>query len=124
MSSIYRQSKLGDSLVEALDVMIKDEKITPDLAFKVLGEFDSAMVNALATKVTARATFKGHLDTYRFCDNVWTFVLSDASFKTSGAQMYCPDILVDKVKIVCVDSRFVEVKSGAPNAVLVKPEQQ
>jgi hypothetical protein len=37
-SSIYRQSKLGDSLVEALDVMIKDEKITPDLAYKVLGE--------------------------------------------------------------------------------------
>lgn len=120
MSSIYRQSKLGDSLVEALDVMITQEKITPDLAYKVLGEFDSAMVNALATKVNARATFKGHLDTYRFCDNVWTFVLSNASFKTSGAQMYSPDIVVDKVKIVCVDSRFVEVNSA--NTVKTEPQ--
>lgn len=53
---------------------------------------------------------------------VWTFVLSDASFKTSGAQMYCPDIVVDKVKIVCVDSRFVEVKSNASNAGQIKTE--
>ena len=35
-----------------------------------------AMVNALATKVTARATFQGHLDTYRFCDNVRPPVLN------------------------------------------------
>lgn len=109
--------------MEALDVMITSEKITPDLAYKVLGEFDAAMVNALATKVNARATFKGHLDTYRFCDNVWTFVLTNASFKTSGSPLYTPDIQVDKVKIVCVDSRFVEVKSGAAStAVKVEPQ--
>ena len=37
-SEIYRQGKLGDCLVEALDELIKNEKISPDLAYKVLSE--------------------------------------------------------------------------------------
>ncbi len=28
------------------------------------------MIEALEKRVVARASFKGHLDTYRFCDNV------------------------------------------------------
>ena len=35
---LYRQSKLGDCLVEALDDLINADKITPPLAMKVLGE--------------------------------------------------------------------------------------
>lgn len=35
---LYRQSKLGDSLVEALDQLVTEGKITPDLALKVLAE--------------------------------------------------------------------------------------
>ena len=31
-------SRLGDSLVEALDVLVEAEKISPDLAMKVLAE--------------------------------------------------------------------------------------
>lgn len=48
-SSIYRQSKLGDSLVEALDVLIKDGKVTPDLAYKVLSEVSHLTQQCLAT---------------------------------------------------------------------------
>jgi hypothetical protein len=36
MSAIYRGSKLGDCLVEALQKLIDEEKITGDLAQKVL----------------------------------------------------------------------------------------
>lgn len=35
---LYRGASIGDSLVEALDALISDEKITPDLAYKVLQE--------------------------------------------------------------------------------------
>lgn len=35
---VYRQSKLGDCLVEALDELITNEKITPALAMKILAE--------------------------------------------------------------------------------------
>lgn len=36
MSAIYRGSKLGDCLVEALQKLIDEDKITGDLAQKVL----------------------------------------------------------------------------------------
>ena len=36
MSAIYRGGKLGDSLVEALDVLVTEGKIDGDLAQKVL----------------------------------------------------------------------------------------
>ena len=38
---VYRQSKLGDCLVEALDELITNEKITPALAMKILAEVPS-----------------------------------------------------------------------------------
>ena len=37
-TEIYRQTKLGDSLVSALEDLLEKEKITPDLAIKVLSE--------------------------------------------------------------------------------------
>ena len=38
MSSIYQHSKLGESLKEALKILIKDGKVTPHLADNVFGE--------------------------------------------------------------------------------------
>ena len=38
-------------------------------------------------------------------------MLSNASFKTSHSIVYTPEMTVDKVKIVCVDSRFVDLDS-------------
>lgn len=35
---VYRRSKLGDCLVEALDELITNDKITPALAMKILAE--------------------------------------------------------------------------------------
>ena len=37
-AEIYRQTKLGDSLVSALEVLVESDKITPELAIKVLSE--------------------------------------------------------------------------------------
>ena len=42
---------------------------------------------------------QGHLNTYRFCDNVWTFVLNDVEFRNGDF------VTVDKVKIVAVDGK-------------------
>jgi transcription initiation factor TFIIA small subunit len=38
---------------------------------KVLSQFDSSIADALKTHVKSRATLKGHLNNYRFCDDVW-----------------------------------------------------
>ncbi|PRD35160.1 UNVERIFIED_CONTAM: Transcription initiation factor IIA subunit 2 [Trichonephila clavipes] len=47
----------------------------------------------------------GHLETYRFCDNVWTFVLKDVEFREVQEL-----IRVDKVKIVACDGKDVQLK--------------
>ena len=49
-----------------------------------------------------RVSYQGHLHTYRFCDNVWTFILTDAVFQTEGDVQ-----MVDKVKIVAADHKLL-----------------
>jgi len=44
---------------------------------------------------------KGHLDTYRFCDEVWTFLIKDVTFKMESTQQ----VTADKVKIVSCNSK-------------------
>ena len=40
-AQLYRQTKLGDCLVESLDELITQEKLTPDLAIRILSEYDA-----------------------------------------------------------------------------------
>lgn len=43
---------------------------------------------------------QGHLDTYRFCDDVWTFIIKDITFKMDNSQ----SLTADKIKIVSNNS--------------------
>ena len=45
---------------------------------------------------------QGKLNTYRFCDNVWTLVLNNADFKEVQELAK-----VDKVKIVACDGKGI-----------------
>lgn len=50
---------------------------------------------------------QGSLDTYRFCDEVWTFLIRNVTFKLdSGGQT----VQADKVKIVSCSSKRAEDK--------------
>lgn len=44
---------------------------------------------------------KGHLHTYRFCDEVWTFLIEDVTFKMNDNSQ----VQADKVKIVSCNSK-------------------
>ncbi|CAH1790099.1 unnamed protein product [Owenia fusiformis] len=100
---LYRNTTLGHTLQESLDELIQCGQLSPELALKVLLQFDKAINNALANRVKNRVNFKGHLNTYRFCDNVWTFVLNDVEFRE--VQDF---VKVDKVKIVACDGKSAE----------------
>ncbi|KAF4792817.1 BCL2/adenovirus E1B protein-interacting protein 2 isoform B [Turdus rufiventris] len=78
----------------------KSQQITPQLALQVLLQFDKAINAALAQRVRNRVNFRGSLNTYRFCDNVWTFVLNDVEFREVTEL-----VKVDKVKIVACDGK-------------------
>ena len=49
---------LGVALTDALDELIGEERIDPQLAMKVLTQFDRVIAETLQDKVKARLTFK------------------------------------------------------------------
>lgn len=44
---------------------------------------------------------QGSLDTYRLCDEVWTFLIKNVTFKLDGGQT----VQADKVKIVSCNAK-------------------
>ena len=61
-----------DSLYE----LMQYGQLPPSLAQQVLLQFDKAVNEALGTRVRNKVVFHSEkLSTYRFCDNVWTFLL-------------------------------------------------
>ncbi|GAB2285392.1 hypothetical protein Dimus_019846 [Dionaea muscipula] len=99
---LYRRSTIGMCLTETLDEMVSNGTLSPELAIQVLVQFDKSMTDALETQVKSKVTLKGHLHTYRFCDNVWTFILQDALFKNEESQEN-----IGGVKIVACDSKLL-----------------
>ncbi|KAK7372934.1 hypothetical protein VNO80_06325 [Phaseolus coccineus] len=99
---LYRRSTIGMCLTETLDEMVQNGTLSPELAIQVLVQFDKSMTEALETQVKSKVSIKGHLHTYRFCDNVWTFILQDALFKNEDSQEN-----VGRVKIVACDSKLL-----------------
>lgn len=104
---LYRNTTLGNSLQESLDELIQSQQISPQLALQVLLQFDKAINSALSNKVKSKISFKGHLNTYRFCDNVWTFVLNRVEFREVGEL-----VQVDKVKVVACDGKASAADAG------------
>ncbi|XP_065900160.1 transcription initiation factor IIA subunit 2-like [Dysidea avara] len=96
---LYRNTTIGVCLQDTLDELIDKQLITPELAHDILVQFDKS-INTALSKVKIKYNFRGSLSTYRFCDNVWTCVLTDVEFRDS------PDALkVSKVKIVACDAK-------------------
>ncbi|CAH1733244.1 unnamed protein product [Macrosiphum euphorbiae] len=108
---LYRNTTLGNTLQESIDEMIQYGQITPALGMKILLQFDKSVNNSLATRVKSKITFKaGKMDTYRFCDNVWTFMLSDVEFKETQEMAK-----VEKLKIVACDGKSVTDENSKKN---------
>ena len=51
-------NSIGMALTDTLDDLISDERINPQLAMKILGNFDQAITEALQKEVKSRLTFK------------------------------------------------------------------
>lgn len=108
---LYRRSTLGLTLTDTLDTLITDQKIQPQLANRILNNFDRIISELLKTEANiakSKLTFKGDLHTYRFCDDVWTFIIKNVIIKmtdVSGNENNDNEINVDKFKIVACNSR-------------------
>jgi transcription initiation factor TFIIA small subunit len=99
---LYRNTTLGHTLHESLDELTQYGQITPQLATKVMLQFDKSINTVLATRIKSRLTFKaGKVNTYRLCDNVWTFMLNDVEFREAQGMAK-----MGKVKIVACDGNW------------------
>ncbi|KAK4052848.1 Transcription initiation factor IIA subunit 2 [Microbotryomycetes sp. JL201] len=105
---LYRRSSLGAALFEALDELIQSGHINPQLAMRVLNQFDKSASQTLATQVKTKSAVKAHLTTYRLVEEVWTFVLKDPTFKfeNNSETVTVPG----KLKIVACKSGTADVK--------------
>merc|ERR1712014_67966 len=103
---LYRGTSIGLALADTLDDLISSRRIEPQLAMRIMSHFDARIAEVLGEKVKARLTFKGHLDTYRFCDEVWTFILKDVKFKMDNAHQ----AEAERVKIVACQSEDKQEK--------------
>ncbi|QHS74536.1 transcription initiation factor IIA subunit gamma [Saccharomyces paradoxus] len=114
---LYRRSTIGNSLVDALDTLISDGRIEASLAMRVLETFDKVVAETLKDNTQSKLTVKGNLDTYGFCDDVWTFIVKncqvtvedshrDASQNGPGDSQSV--ISVDKLRIVACNSKKSE----------------
>lgn len=101
---LYRNSSIGTALTDTLDDLISDNVIEPQLAMRIIANFDKAFSEIIAERVKSRMSFKGHLATYRFCDDVWTFLIRDVQFKLDNQAT----LKADKVKIVSCTNKKAE----------------
>ncbi|KAB5588131.1 Pheromone B alpha 3 receptor [Ceratobasidium theobromae] len=93
----YRGSSIGIALTDSLDELITSGSITPQLAMKVLAQFDKSLADTLVKHVKVKTNLKqGHLSTYRLCDEVWTFIVKNANFKMESNEV----VNAQKIKIV------------------------
>ncbi|KAK4057358.1 Transcription initiation factor IIA subunit 2 [Microbotryomycetes sp. JL221] len=104
---LYRRSSLGAALFEALDELIQSGHINPQLAMRVLNQFDKSASQTLATQVKTKSTVKAHLQTYRLVEEVWTFVLKDPMFKFEDQETVQ---VPGKIKIVACKAGTADVK--------------
>uniref|UniRef100_A0A8D1K8Z2 Transcription initiation factor IIA gamma chain n=1 Tax=Sus scrofa TaxID=9823 RepID=A0A8D1K8Z2_PIG len=68
--TIYQNTTLGNRLQQSFHELIRAQQVTPQLALRVLPQFDKAVNSALAQRVRNRVNFRGSLNMYGFCDNV------------------------------------------------------
>ncbi|KAJ7593893.1 transcription initiation factor IIA gamma subunit [Mycena floridula] len=103
----YRGSSIGMALTDSLDELITSGAITPQLAMKVLQQFDQSLADTMVKQVKAKSTLKGNLKTYRLCDDVWTFIVLNPIFKLEGNE----EVRTKRCKIIaCKNADSIENK--------------
>ncbi|KNC87351.1 transcription initiation factor IIA subunit 2 [Sphaeroforma arctica JP610] len=97
---LYRQSTLGQSLNDTLEELVLAHHISAEMQMKIFIQFDEAISQGLTNKIKSKCNFKGMLHTYNYCDFVWSFILSNTTFKTDNIEE-----VADTVKIVACDAK-------------------
>lgn len=78
--------------------MVDADEISEENAVRMLTLFDQSVNKHIEDVAEDTAMFKGHLHTYRNCDNVWTFILENVKITVENEVTR-----VGRVKVVACD---------------------
>uniref|UniRef100_A0AC34G571 Transcription initiation factor IIA subunit 2 n=1 Tax=Panagrolaimus sp. ES5 TaxID=591445 RepID=A0AC34G571_9BILA len=99
--TMYRSTTIGEALERTLEEFVSEGLVSDHAAKRVLLNFDKAVNTKLATNIKNRFTFKAtKLRAYRFCDNVWTFVMEEVEVKDPTKNTH----KIEHMKIVACDA--------------------
>ena len=125
MRSVYREAALGASLKAALEGLVREEHLTPNLIEETMASYDdqllkidlkrdwSATANSSRPQWLHGSIEKGQLSEYNIVDGVVTFKLLQADFR--GSAFAGTTLTVKNVKMVLADAKQIE--SGAVAAL-------
>ena len=85
--ALYRGTRVGLALQEALGELEEYEQISPSVKSAVLRKFDETICDKLENEVDSSLTVKAErLWSFRFCDSVWQLLLKNVEFVSSTGQ--------------------------------------
>ncbi|KAK7528813.1 uncharacterized protein IWZ02DRAFT_440070 [Phyllosticta citriasiana] len=97
----YRQTTIGQTLVDVLDGLVQEKRLEPQLGTAVIQHFDRIMADVFRENERLRRQrlkFKARCLTYRFIDDRWFWLLSGTTFTTdSGRTMASERVRVHAV---------------------------
>ena len=104
---IYRSTTIGSTLDDTLRELLHRQIITPRIVHYILNVFDQIISQKLSSqsdkgKKESSLIFKGHLLSYRACDQVWTLLFDSLTF-TSNTDPHWKIIFngqTNKIKII------------------------
>jgi transcription initiation factor TFIIA small subunit len=91
---MYEDTLLTKTFKESLGDLVEEGVLPVRLAQQLLSQFDRILFSTLDTKVPTTAQLTGTLDSYRYCDDVWTFVVADAVISVPGAEAEIPSKMI------------------------------
>ncbi|KAI5839211.1 hypothetical protein DFP73DRAFT_452596, partial [Morchella snyderi] len=96
-------NSLGTSLADSIDTLIQCNAMTGAAANMLMQHFDRAMTARLTAGLKSTISINGKIENYRFCDDIWSFTISDAAVRISraGGPRENDSVYVDgRIKIV------------------------
>jgi plasmid maintenance system antidote protein VapI len=111
----YREgTALGISLLETLDELIKESRITPELAFKILSNFDATINQVLSNNVQTTFKAKAHLDRYNHVDDVLNLTVTGKLTLYDAPKLQYKELELNKMRIVAMRAHDASQPSQRP----------
>lgn len=123
---IYRSTTVGLALDETLRELVRRQILLPRIVHYILNIFDQIInqkltFQSIKGKKESSLLFKGHLLSYRACDQVWTLVFDSITFTSNTDSLWKINLSGqnNKIKIITCPT----IKLTLPNTEQIMVNQ-